>query len=593
MRDPVPDKPVRHQMPATELVLRLWREHVRAYLGQLIVAILLMSIAGGTLGLAAYMIQPLFDLVLTAGGEGGGVMWVAFVIAGIFVLRAATGYLHRLILVSVGLKIVAELQVRLVRHLLTLDLRFFQDHPPGELLERVRGDTTSLQGIASNVLIAIGRDSVSLASLLFVMFLNDWRWSLLALAGVPLLILPLFFVQRLVRRYTYTAREAAAGLAIRLDEVFHGIQSVKVNRLEENQKSRYNSGISDFLRRQMRSERAKSGTPAMVDLISAVGFLAVIGVGGQDILSGEKTIGQFMSFFTALALVLDPMRRLFSLTAQLQAGAASLERLYELLEIVPTIRPAENPVAVSPGAIAFEDVHFSYGATPVLRGLSFTAARGQTTALVGPSGAGKTTVFGLLTRLIDPVSGQARIGQVATTQADLDGLRDLIAVVGQDTALFDDTIAENIRMGRLDATREEITAAAEAALVTEFTDALPDGLASAVGPRGSALSGGQRQRVSIARAILRDAPILLMDEPTSALDAESERLVQAAITELSRGRTTLVIAHRLSTIRDADKIIVIDQGRVIEEGTHDTLMQADGAYARLTRLQSAGIAPPI
>ena len=315
----------------------------------------------------------------------------------------------------------------------------------------------------------------------------------------------------------------------------------------------------------------------------------MIWVGGQDIVAGEKTVGEFMSFFTALALVLDPMRRLFALSAQLQAGAASLERVYELLETQADIRPPDHPAPLSSGDIVLDNVQFSYGALPVLNGLTLTAPEGQTTALVGPSGAGKTTVFGLITRLVDPTSGTVSIAGTPIDQADLESLRNLIAVVGQDTALFDETIAENIRMGRLDATPAEVRAAAEAALVTEFTDALPDGLETPVGPRGSAISGGQRQRVAIARAMLRDAPLLLLDEPTSALDAESERLVQAALARLSAGRTTLVIAHRLATIREADQIIVLDQGRVVETGTHAALLAADGAYAKLSRLQSTGL----
>lgn len=574
------------------LVLRLWRDHVRQHLPQLLLAAVLMVMAGGTLGLAAYMIQPLFDIVLNSESQGG-VFWIAFLIASIFVVRAVTGFLHRLIIVSVGLKVVAALQRQLTAHILSLDMAFFQVNAPGALIERVRGDTTALQTIASNVLIALGRDSVSLLSLLTVMFITDWRWSLLALVGVPLLVLPLYLVQRLVRVYAHSAREAAGQITTRLDETFHGIQAIKLNRLEAHQNARYASTIQDFLRRQMRSERAKSGTPAMVDLISAAGFLAVIWVGGQDIVSGEKTVGEFMSFFTALALVLDPMRRLFALSAQLQAGAASLDRIYETLATTPVIQAPAAPTPIAPGPIAFDDVHFGYGTLPVLRGLSFTAGEGQTTALVGPSGAGKTTVFGLITRLVDPSAGRVSIGAVAAEDADLIELRNLIAVVGQDTTLFDETIAENIRMGRLDASPAEVRAAAEAALVTEFTDGLPEGLDTPVGPRGSALSGGQRQRVAIARAMLRDAPILLLDEPTSALDAESERLVQAALARLSEGRTTLVIAHRLSTVRDADQILVLDQGQVVETGTHKSLIAADGAYAKLTRLQASGDSPDL
>ena len=250
----------RKEWSVSDLMLRLWREHVRAHLPRLLVAVVLMVVAGGTLGLAAYMIQPLFDIVLSSEG-GGGVFWIALVIAGIFLIRAVTGYLHRLLIVAVGLKVVAELQQRMTAHLLSLDMSFYQHRAPGALIERVRGDTSALQTIASTVLITLGRDSVSLVSLLVVMFITDWRWSLLALIGVPVLILPLIVVQRLVRRYAYAAREAAGQITTRLDETFHGIQVVKLNRLEDHQNHRYAATIQDFLRRQMRSERAKSGTP--------------------------------------------------------------------------------------------------------------------------------------------------------------------------------------------------------------------------------------------------------------------------------------------------------------------------------------------
>lgn len=577
---------------ARSLLTRLWREHVSGYWARMLVALGLMTLEGASLGIAAYLIRPLFDLVLTPGNEGR-VMWAALAIAAIFLLRAAAGFGQRLIVVSIGLKVVTALQKRLLDHLLGLDLRYFQDNAPGALIERVRGDTLALQALASTALMSVGRDVIALASLLTVMFATDWMWSLLALVGVPVLILPMYLLQRVIRAHTYAARDAAATLSTQMDEVFHGIQSIKVNRLEDYENAQFDRDVRGFLRQQLRAERTKAGMPAMVDIIAAVAFLSVIWVGGQDIISGDKTVGQFMSFFTALALVLDPFRRLSNLSAWVQAGLASLDRIYEVLEARPTILPPAAPRPIGGGTVVFDDVRFSYGDTTVLDGLSFTAAEGRTTALVGPSGAGKSTVFGLLTRLIDPASGTVAVGGTPTALADLAVLRDSIAVVGQETALFDATIAENIRLGRLDATMDEVRAAAEAASVLEFADALPDGLQSRVGPRGSALSGGQRQRVAIARAILRDAPILLLDEPTSALDARSEQLVQEALGLLSSGRTTLVIAHRLSTIRDADLIVVMDKGRVIEQGTHAELMAANGAYARLNALQSAGVTPQL
>ena len=577
---------------AKSLLVRLWREHIVAFWPILLAATLLMVIEGGTLGLMSYLVQPLFDEVFVAG-DAAALTWVAFAIAGIFSVRAFAGFGQRLLIVKVGLRVTTDLQTRLIAHLLALDARFFQDNSPGALIERVRGDTFALQGLASATLMSIGRDTIAVISLVTVMVVADWQWALMALAGVPLLIVPLYSVQKRIRSTTFDAREAASDLSTQLDEIFHGMVSIKVNRLERYEHSRFGKQIAHFLGRQTRAERGKAASPALIDLSSAIGFLVVVYFGGSQIISGEKSLGEFMSFFTALALVFDPMRRLSTIAGQIQAAMASLERLYAVLETQPTILAPAQPVAVRNGDVVFDDVRFAYEESEVLRGLSFTAQQGKTTALVGPSGAGKSTVFSLLTRLVDPGSGRITIGGAATTDVDIAELRDSLALVGQDSTLFDDTIAQNIRLGRLDASDEEVRAAAEAASVLEFADQMPLGLDTPVGPRGSGLSGGQRQRVTIARAMLRNAPILLLDEPTSALDARSEKLVGEALDRLSQGRTTLVIAHRLSTIRNADLIVVMDKGHVVEQGSHAELMAADGAYARLHQLQSAGVTAPL
>jgi len=573
---------------ARHLLGRLWREHVLKFIPLLLVAVAFMTIEGAAMGGFAYMIRPLFD-DLFAAGSMEGVAWVAFVIAGLFVMRAVSGFIQRLIIVNIGLRVTTELQSRLVRHLLGLDLRYFQDNAPGSLIERVRGDTLALQGLAASAVMSLGRDTITLISLLAVMLYTDWQWTLLALIGLPVLVIPILGLQRFIRDTAKSSREAAARLSTQLDEMFHGIQSIKLNRLEDHEDARFGAEVRKFLRYAMRSQIGQAANPAMIDVIAAAGFVAVLYFGGAQIIDGEKTVGEFMSFFTALGLLFEPLRRLSGIAGQVQAALASLDRLYAVLESQPTIQPPANARPLKPGAITFDEVSFAYGDAPVLRGLSFTAEEGKTTALVGPSGAGKTTVFGLLTRLIDPQSGQVVIGDVPVNEADLDDLRTTIAVVGQETALFDDTIGQNIRLGRLDASDADLRKAAVDASVSDFADRLPEGLQSLVGPRGSALSGGQRQRVAIARAMLKAAPILLLDEPTSALDARSEQLVQEALARLAKGRTTLVIAHRLSTIRDADKIIVLDQGRVVEQGTHDSLLAAGGAYARLHELQSSGV----
>jgi subfamily B ATP-binding cassette protein MsbA len=296
-----------------------------------------------------------------------------------------------------------------------------------------------------------------------------------------------------------------------------------------------------------------------------------------------------MAFFTALGFAFEPLRRLGTITGVWEAAAAGIERVMELLAREPIYKSPANPVAAPTGtpAIALEKIDLSYGDAEVLRATSFTAPAGKTTALVGPSGAGKSTIFNVLTRLTDPQNGQALIGGVPVTDMALADLRDLFSVVSQDAALFDETLRENILLGRTDITDADLATVLDAAHVSDFLGQLPDGLDTLVGPRGSALSGGQRQRVAIARALLRDTPILLLDEATSALDAQSEAIVQAALERLSEGRTTLVIAHRLSTIRNADQIIVMEAGQVVESGTHDELLALDQVYASLHNMQSS------
>ncbi|WP_341864106.1 ABC transporter ATP-binding protein [Gymnodinialimonas sp. 57CJ19] len=567
-----------------DLLRRLWRDHVFQFWPIITVAVVLMAIEGAAIGAFAWLVQPLFDELFSAGSMGG-VTWVALTVGGLFTLRATSGFFQRVLMVGVGLKVVTQLQTRLVKHFLTLDMSYFQGNAPGALIERVRGDTAALQSLSSSVLVSLGRDSVTLISLLAVMLWTDWQWTLYALIGLPVLILPLLAVQAFIRKTAIAAREAAARLSTRLDEIFHGIQTIKLNRLESNESNRFREEVRQFLRPSIKAQIGVAANPAMIDIIAAAGFVAVLYFGGRDIVAGEKTVGEFMSFFTALGLLFEPLRRLSSIAGQMQAAGASLERVYEVFETAPTILPPAKPRPLSHGDITFDDVHLSYGDAPVLRGLSFTAKVGETTALVGASGAGKTTVFAALTRLYDPQSGIIRIGDVAVNGTDITTLRDTIAVVGQETALFDETIAANILMGDQTASEEAVREAAKNASVDVFAKDLPQGLDSQVGPRGSALSGGQRQRVAIARAMLKSAPVLLLDEPTSALDAQSEKLVGKALDRLAQGRTTLVIAHRLATIRSAHKIVVMEAGRVIEEGTHDTLLAKGGAYSRLYEMQ--------
>ena len=572
------------QPSATGLLRRFWTDYLRIHRASMAGAFALMTLEGSTLALISWMLKPLFDRVFV-GKEAGAIWWVGSAIMGIFLLRAVTLIASRSLLSRISLGISTGMQRDLLAHVMTLDGRFFQANPPGAMIERIQGDTIAVQGVWATILTSATRDAISLVMLFAVAVSIDPQWTLAALIGAPILILPAAMVQRYIRRKVRQNRANASARATRLDEVMHGIASIKLNRAEDDQTRRFADIVARIRQSQVKVAAMGSVVPALTDIVTGLGFVAVLALGGREVMAGERSIGDFMSFFTALALAFQPMRRLGGLAGTWQTAAASLERIYQVFDIQPRIRSGARLQPPAETTIRFQDVWLSYDDKPGLQGLDFTAEAGRTTALVGPSGAGKSTTFNLLTRMVDPDRGQVTIGGVAVQDFDLCVLRDQFSTVAQDSALFDESLRDNILMGRPGADDAALSRAMDAAHVSDFVDALPRGLDSPAGPRGSALSGGQRQRIGIARAILRDAPVLLLDEATSALDTASERLVQAALETLSEGRTTLVIAHRLSTIRNADKIVVIEQGRVVEQGDHAQLMAEGGAYARLVALQ--------
>jgi subfamily B ATP-binding cassette protein MsbA len=573
--------------PSRELLGRFWRSYLRPHLPLLLLALLLMAIEGSTLGLLSYMIKPLFDQVFTAGGHGA-LVWVGSAILALFLVRAVTSVLGKWLLTHVNQTAAARMQADLVRHLLALDGSFFQANSPGTLIERVQGDTIRAQGAATTVIAGVGRDVVGLIGLFIVAINIDPFWTLAALIGTPLLLIPALGLRRYIFRKSMTSREQAGLRSTRLDEIFHGIQAVKLNRMEAYQASRFQRILSNIVRAEEKAMLGKAAMPGLVDVVTGIGFFAVLMLGGREVADGTRTTGEFMAFFTAMALTFQPIRRLGELAGLWQVAEASLQRVYALFDTHPSsTRPAVSRAVPSPGApeIRFEDVTFSYPDRPVLHALSFVAEAGRVTAIVGSSGAGKTTVFQLISAMVEPQAGRILIGGVDVQDMSLSDQRGLLGSVSQDAALFDETLRENLVLGRdgiEDARVARVIADAEA---TDFIDSLPSGLDTPAGPRGSALSGGQRQRIAIARALLADAPVLLLDEATSALDTRTEAAVSAALAKAQAGRTTLVIAHRLSTVMRAHKIIVLDQGRLIEEGTHDTLMAMNGLYAQLQKAQ--------
>ena len=564
-----------------------WNSYVREHFAFLFIALIFMSIEGSMLGLLSYSIKFLFDNILVSK-DTSSILFVAILIFSIFSIRAIAGFIHRLMTVNVCQKIIKALQNRMVEHLINMDVGFHQKNSPGTLMDRVRADSKALSESVGEAFMTVGRDGFSLISLVAVVFFIDWKWSLIAFLGIPFLVLPILLLQGLVRSRAGENRDFESKANVRLDEIFHGITDIKLNRAEKSERSKFFDILQVTHKVRLRLEAGMAGIPAMIDIIAAIGFLAVMIFGAIDITSGSKTIGEFMSFFTAMALIFEPLRRLSNVSGNIQVAMASLERVFKVFKenssiVFPSLSSIENNS--DKVGVQFEKVYFSYGDKKVLENITFKIEEGTANAIVGYSGSGKTTLFNLITRLIDPNRGSIRINGVNLRDFCLNDLRSLVSVVRQDGMMFDETILENIRFGKPSASDVEIRKAAKMAYVDEFSNELKDGLNTVVGPRGSTLSGGQRQRISIARAFLRNSPLLLLDEPTSALDSKSEKLIQKSLSNLAKHSTTITIAHRLSTIVDSDTVLVLDSGKIVGQGKHDKLLREHTLYSNLFKSQ--------
>ena len=568
-----------------KLFVWLWQDYLHRHVWVLAIIILLMMIEGSMVGGLAWMMQPLFDNVFV--GRSYSQLWaVGAIVFGLFFARGILSVVHRVLMTKISKESVADLQNDLLSHLLSLDMEFFAKHAPGYLMERVQGDVRAVGDIWALIVRGAARDFIGLLSLLTVMLSIDWLWTLVALMGAPLLLGPSLIATRYTRKQAVKARDVAANMATRLNEAFHGVGTIKLNGLEQYYTDRYRALTQRQIQVEVKTLFGTAVIPSLVDIMSGIGFAGVIIYGGYEIISGEKSVGQFMAFFSALGLAFEPLRRLAGITGLINAAAVSIQRMSDIFDQKPKLLGPELPEPFSAkGSIEFRNVSLNFGDMQVLNNISFVAPAGKMTAIVGASGAGKTTIFNALTRLFAHNSGTIKVSGVSNAKIDPTALRAKISVVSQDSLLFDETLGENITLGAMDIGQKKFKEAIAAAHVADFLPSLTDGLNTDVGPRGANLSGGQRQRVAIARALLRDTPILLLDEATSALDTKSEVLVQTALEKLSQNRTTLVIAHRLSTIVAADHIIVMDQGKIVEQGTHAELIAASGYYSDLCRLQ--------
>jgi subfamily B ATP-binding cassette protein MsbA len=503
-------------------------------------------------------------------------------------VKAAAQYFQNVQVQQIVLMVIRELQGRMFAHLAHADLARLEREAPAQLAARFTTDATIIRDSLTRAVNGIA-DAVTVTGLVASMLYLDWLLSLIAAVLYPLAAVPIQNIGRRIRRAFGGMQERMGETAAMLNESFAQARVVRAYRLEGAETDRANHAFAQLYRALMRMAKGRARVDPVLEVLGGAAVAAVIGFAGWRAAISSQTIGNFTGFIAALLIASRPLRALGSLNAALQEGLAGLARVFSVVDERPRIVDAPDAVALPPGRghVMFEDVHFVYpDGRAALAGLSFAAEPGRMVALVGPSGAGKSTALALIPRLHEVTAGSVRIDGSDVRHVTLSSLRDAIAYVGQDALLFDDTVEANIRMGRPGVSHAEVTAAAEAAAAAGFIAGLPEGYATRVGHSGTRLSGGQRQRIALARALLRNPRILLLDEATSALDTESESAIQIALTRLREGRTTIVIAHRLSTVRDADLVVVMDKGRAVERGNHDTLLSQGGIYARLVRNQA-------
>ena len=571
-------------------LLLVWR-YASKYRGRIALALLFLILSSAATLAIPYGFKRVIDQGFTSGGGGPAVdMAFRYLLMIVVVLSVATGM--RFYYVSwIGERTIADLRAAVQRNLLTLPPRFFEENRPSEIASRLTADTAILEQIVGTSVSFALRNLVTGTGGIIYLFALSPKLASFLVVGIPVVLLPMYIFGRRISSLSRAAQDRIADVGSTVSEVLGAMKVVQAFGQEQREAERFKGAVESAFGASRKRIRARAIMTIFAIALIFGSIVLVLREGAIDVAAGRMTGGSIAAFVFTGALVAGAFGALTEVYGDLLRGAGAAERISELLSARPEIRPPADPKPLpetAKGALTFDDVTFLYPTRPddkALHDLNLSIAPGETVAVVGPSGAGKSTLFQLALRFYDPQHGSVQLDGVDLRDADPAAIRERIAIVPQETVIFAATARDNLRYGKWDATEDEIVAAAKAANAHEFLVKLPDGYDSFMGEGGARLSGGQRQRIAIARALLRDAPLLLLDEATSALDAKSERLVQEALERLMKTRTTIVIAHRLATVRAADRIIVMDHGRIVEEGTHASLSANDGLYAHLASLQ--------
>ncbi|MGD1151704.1 MAG: lipid A export permease/ATP-binding protein MsbA [Syntrophales bacterium] len=563
-------------------LLQLAKPHASKF----ILAMFCMLVVGATTSALAFLVKPALDEIFLKRNSDM-LMWIPVAVIAIFLIKGGCNYTQTILMSFIGQRVIADLRNNLYRRIQMQSLSFFTKNPTGILMSRITSDVGYVQGAVSEAVTSLLKDSFTLICLVFVIFYRDWQLAIIAMFVFPLTIYPIAKFGAKMRNIATRTQVTIGSLTTLLQETISGTRIVKAFGMEEYENRRFAKENEHLFKLALKSVSVSAVSSPFMEFLGGIGIAAIIFYGGYQVIKGVSTPGTFFSFLTALIMLYEPVKRLTNVNNTIQQGIAGAVRVFSIIDIVPDIKNDADAIGLPKISrdIDIKDVTFCYEETPVLKNVNLSIKAGEVVAFVGMSGGGKTTLVNLIPRFYDVSQGQILIDGHDIRHVTIESLRGQIGIVTQQTILFNDTVRNNIAYGNIEKTDEDIIQAAKAANAHDFIMNLPKGYDTVIGEQGAKLSGGERQRISIARALLKDAPILILDEATSSLDTEAEIEVQDALEYLMKGRTTLIIAHRLSTIRNAHRILVLANGEIVEEGTHESLLEKRGEYFKFYSMQ--------